>query len=165
MSGLIADMGILYCGVNWRGPGRQAKTIENLYNRVWGMNGTKNPHAAATAIAFQNVRVPHALHQFSPRRTSPEGPTQDIAIMGYKAEEKVYTYDDYDNRGYHSTSRGIVQGATWTWLWEDKVEGKPVKGRVTVTEVSPTSYTAKNEYSTDGKTWITLEEGKATKAK
>jgi hypothetical protein len=97
--------------------------------------------------------------------TSPSGPTHSIAIMGYNAVEKVYTYDSYSNRGDHSTSRGTVQGGIWTWPWEDKFEGKPVKGRVIVTEVSPTSYTYKAEYSMDGKAWNVLEEGKANKVK
>ena len=97
--------------------------------------------------------------------TSPEGHTQEMSIMGYSTAEKCYTYDGYSSMGYHSSSKGTVQGAVWTWLWEEKIEGKPMKGRVTVTEVSPASYMFKSEISTDGKTWSVGAEGKATKVK
>jgi len=37
------------------------------------------------------------------------------------------------------------------------------KGRMTIREVSPTSYTFSNEISIDGGPWTKIEEGKATK--
>ena len=56
----------VYCGVNWRGSGRQAEAIENLRNRGWRINSAKNSHTAATAIANQYVQFEHTFHQLRP---------------------------------------------------------------------------------------------------
>ncbi len=89
-----------------------------------------------------------------------------LGIMGYNPEEKVYTYYAIERgMAFAHTSKGAVQGDTWTWNGEAKVGDKPMKIRVTVKEESPTSYTFKFESSPDGKTWTTVEEGKATKTK
>jgi len=58
-----------------------------------------------------------------------------------------------------------VQGNTWTWLSEEKMGGKVMKGRYTVNVVSPTSYTFKYEMASDSGEWNAMMEGKATKSK
>jgi len=40
--------------------------------------------------------------------------------------------------------------------------GQVMKGKFTIKEVSPTEYTFKYEWSTDGNTWTTGVEGKST---
>jgi len=98
--------------------------------------------------------------------TSPMGAMKEIAIMGYDAKEKTYTYDGFDNMGEHDTSKGSISGNTWTWVSpEQEMGGKKVKGRFILKEVSSTSYTYSYDTSTDGGEWTNVMEGKATKVK
>jgi hypothetical protein len=96
--------------------------------------------------------------------TSPMGPINDMGVMGYDADGKVYTYDGFNNVGQHEVAKGTIEGNTWTWTSEDKMGGKTVKGRYSMTVLSPTSYTFRYDFSADGATWTNLMEGKATKA-
>lgn len=92
------------------------------------------------------------------------GELHELAVMGYDAEAKVYTYDSYSNSGEAEHFKGTVQGDTWTWTSEANMGGKPVKMRFIAKEVSPTMYTMKLEMMA-GANWLTLMEGKATKTK
>ena len=94
---------------------------------------------------------------------SPMGEWKGLAVWGYKADDKVYTYQEYDSTGESFSATGTVQGDTWTWLSESKMGGKVMKGRYTVNVVSPTSYTFKYEMASDSGEWNALMEGKATK--
>jgi hypothetical protein len=96
----------------------------------------------------------------------PMGPMKGLGIMSYHGEEKVYTYYGLDNSGMTMTSiaRGTVQGSTWTYTDESMMGGKKIKGRYTMQEVSPTSYTFKWEMQDDAGKWNTMMEGKAAKA-
>jgi hypothetical protein len=89
------------------------------------------------------------------------GELHGLAIMGYDAESKSYTYDSYNNFGEVDHYKGTVQGDTWTWTSE---ASKPAKLRFIAKEVSPTMYTMKLEMMT-GANWVTVMEGKATKTK
>jgi len=96
----------------------------------------------------------------------PMGEMKDVAIMGYDAKEKAYTYDGFDSMGMRETSKGTVSGKTWTWFSpEEEMGGKKVKGRFILTEVSPTSYTYSYDTSIEGGPWSNMMEGKATKVK
>jgi len=98
--------------------------------------------------------------------TSPMGTMKGVAVIGYDAKEKVYTYDSFDSMGVHELSKGTISGKTWTWLSpEQDMGGKKVKGRFILNEVSPTSYTYSYDMSTDGGAWANVMEGKATKVK
>ena len=91
------------------------------------------------------------------------GSGSGTAFMGYDADKKVYTYDEFNSMGETVHSTGTVEGNTWTWLNEAKMGPQMMKGRFTVMIVSPTSYTFKFEVSQDGTTWNTVMEGKETK--
>ena len=86
-----------------------------------------------------------------------------LAIIGYDSHAKVYTSYYANSGGMVGTATGTVNGNTWTWMVEDKYAGKSIKGRTTVTILSPTQYTSKYEMA-DGKGgYTTILEGKATK--
>jgi hypothetical protein len=86
------------------------------------------------------------------------------AFLGYNAQDKVYTYDEFASTGEHTVAKGTLEGDTWTWISESKMGGKTMTGRYTEKVTSPTSYDFKFEASTDGgKTWSTFLEGKSTK--
>ena len=92
------------------------------------------------------------------------GKTKGEAILGWNSEEKVYKYMGFDSTGMMGQANGTVSGNTWNWTGEDKMGGKLIKSKYTLTLVSPTSQTFKWEMSDDGgKTWKTAAEGKSTK--
>lgn len=99
---------------------------------------------------------------------SPAGtPMKSIGILTYSAEEKVYTYYGIDNSAMAMTSipKGTVTGDTWTYNDESVMNGQKIKSRVTIKELSPTSYTFTMEMQgPDGK-WMPLMETKNTKMK
>jgi len=84
-------------------------------------------------------------------------------IMAYDSHAKVYTSFYVNSAGLVGGGTGTVNGNTWTFMIEDKVFGRAVKGRTTITMLSPTAYTIKYEMA-DGKGgYTTIVEGKATK--
>lgn len=86
-----------------------------------------------------------------------------LGIIAYDSHAKVYTSFYASSAGLVGTGIGSVSGNTWTWMVEDKLAGKAVKGRSTVTMLSPTEYTSKYEMA-DGKGgYTTIAEGKGTK--
>jgi hypothetical protein len=92
------------------------------------------------------------------------GELHEVAVMGYDAEGKAYTYDSYNNFGEADHFRGTVQGDTWTWTSEARAGGNAPKMRFIAKEVSPTMYTMKLEMM-NGANWATVMEGKSTKTK
>lgn len=86
-----------------------------------------------------------------------------ISFMGYSSDDKVYTYREFTSFGEFEDSRGTVDGNTWTWLGDEKGGGMTMKGRFTMKNVTPASYTFTFEMSQDGKTWTDVMDGKATK--
>jgi uncharacterized protein DUF1579 len=98
---------------------------------------------------------------------SPMGPSKALGLLGYSTEEKVYTYYGVDNTSMTMASvpRGTVKGDTWSYTDEGMMGGKKVKSRMTIKELSPTSYTFSMEIQgADGK-WMPFMESKSTKAK
>jgi len=89
------------------------------------------------------------------------GEGSGISVMGYNADDKVYTYDEFNSMGEATHSTGTVNGDTWTWLGQDKMG----KGRFIMTITSPTTYTFKYDMSQDGTNWTTIMDGKAMKVK
>ena len=90
------------------------------------------------------------------------GVLKGLAIMGYDAEEKEYTYVAFNNLGEADRFKGSVEGDTWTWKSEGKIDGKKAKLRFTAKEASPTMYTMKFDYDL-GDGWKTAMEGTAKK--
>jgi hypothetical protein len=99
--------------------------------------------------------------------TSSMGPNKSLGILGYSAEEKVYTYSGVDSSGMTMTTvpRGKIQGDTWTYYDESMMGGKKVKSRVVIKELSPTQYTFKMDFQNPDGTWATAMESKSTKTK
>lgn len=97
----------------------------------------------------------------------PAGEMKGLGIMGYNTEEKVYTYYGLDSSGMVSASvaKGTIEGDTWTYTDEAKFGGKLIKGRYTIKQLSPTSYTFKWEMQGDDGKWMALMEGTTTKDK
>jgi hypothetical protein len=88
-----------------------------------------------------------------------------ISVMGYSADDKAYTYREFNSWGEFTDSKGSVDGDTWAWTSDEKMGGMTMKGRFTMKIVSPTSYSFVFEISQDGTKWTTVMDGKATKNK
>jgi hypothetical protein len=98
--------------------------------------------------------------------SGPMGSTKGLAIMGYSAEEQVYTYYGVENGPMvmASVPRGSVQGDTWTYTDEAKMGGKLVKSRFIIQQTSPTGYTFRWEMPGEDGNWMTIMDGKSAKA-
>jgi hypothetical protein len=86
-----------------------------------------------------------------------------LSVLGYSADEKAYTYREFNSFGEFDDSRGTVDGDTWTWTSDEKMEGMTMKGRFTMKMTSAASYTFSFEMSQDGTKWSTVMDGKASK--
>jgi len=147
-------------------PGPEVKRLQ-YYVGTWKSEyelkpGPMGPGGKMTAIDQSHV-MPGGF--FVETRTDGKGAMgvlKGLAIMGYDAREKVYTYDAFNNFGEADHFKGTVEGDTWTWTSESEMGGKQTKLRFTAKEVSPTLYTMKFEMATGGD-WTTVMEGKATK--
>lgn len=95
----------------------------------------------------------------------PSGPNKSIGIQGYSTEDGKYTYYGADSSGMTMTtvSRGTLQGDTWTWQDESKVDGKEIRTRVTMKVLSPTRYDFRMDAQGADGTWSPLIESRATK--
>jgi uncharacterized protein DUF1579 len=86
-----------------------------------------------------------------------------LSILGYSADDKAYTYREYNSWGESMESKGSLDNDTWTWTNDEKMGGTIMKGRFTMKLLSATSYTFTFEMSQDGTKWTTVMDGKATK--
>lgn len=86
-----------------------------------------------------------------------------LSVLGYSPEDKVYTYREFNSFGEFEDARGMVDGDTWTWTSDEKMDGKTMKGRFTMKMTSATAYNFTFDMSQDGTKWSTLMDGKASK--
>ena len=91
------------------------------------------------------------------------GDGSGVSVLGYSAEDKTYTYREFNSWGEFTDSKGSVNGDAWTWTSDEKVGGMSMKGRFTMKVTSPTAYDFSFEMSQDGTQWSTVMDGKATK--
>ena len=59
----------------------------------------------------------------------------------------------------------IVQGNTWTFPWDGTEDGKTTHFRVLNIWSTPDSIQFRQEFSRDGKQWVTMAEGQETRVK
>jgi len=86
-----------------------------------------------------------------------------LSVMGYSADDKAYTYREFNSFGEFEDSKGILDGDTWTWTSEEKMGTMTMKGRFTIKVTSTSSYNFTFEMSQDGTKWGTVMDGKAGK--
>jgi len=86
-----------------------------------------------------------------------------LAIMAYNTQEKAYTYHVVKDTGEVEDLRGSFVGGTWTWTSPPAPGIETSQSRLTIQEISPTSYNFKFETSPQGRDWSTVMEGKAVK--
>jgi hypothetical protein len=92
------------------------------------------------------------------------GAVNSQRVMGYNVEDNTYTYNVYNSLGEHQVAIGHLNGNTWTWASAEKLNGITVKGRYTVVETGPNTFTFKSEVADPKGGWVTVMEGKAQRA-
>lgn len=96
--------------------------------------------------------------------TNPRGSVKGGAVWGYDPAQQKYTYYGHNSFGEAFYVLGQVAGKVWNWTFEMPMEGgAKAQGRVILTEQSPTAFSFRFELTTDGTTWMLMEEGRATK--
>ena len=86
-----------------------------------------------------------------------------LSVMGYSADEKAYTYREFNSFGEFDDSWGWLNGDMWTWTSDEKMGGTTMKGRFTMKMTSTNSYSFTFDMSQDGTKWTTVMDGKASK--
>lgn len=97
--------------------------------------------------------------------TMQTGSVKGLSIMAWDAAAKTYTYFSTNSRGQGAFSRGTVEGDTWTWNNESKMNGKPVVVRFTLKQVSPDVATYKFEMGAVGEPLKLMMDGTQTRVK
>ena len=149
-------------------PGPEHQKID-FFAGTWGMDGVMKPSpygpGGKVTVTEHNEWLPGGffLVTHSDAQMAAMGNAKGLAIIGYDADAKTYTYDEYNSLAEATHSKGTVEGDTWTWLGEEKMGGQVIKGRFTVKQLSPTAYNFKYEMQPPGAEWATMMEGKATK--
>lgn len=93
---------------------------------------------------------------------SPMGKVTGLAIYGYDANKKTYTYDEFNSGGEAVHATGTFDGKVWTWTSDIPMGPQTMKSRFVETVISPTSYSFKFEIQA-GANWTTVLDGTATK--
>jgi Protein of unknown function (DUF1579) len=91
------------------------------------------------------------------------GDGKEVSLMGYDTDQSVYTFDSYNSQGRHESSKGSLNGDTWTWNSSQSYGGQEVQQKMTIKMLSPASYSLRFEVSVDGKNWMTFMDAKATR--
>jgi len=165
----------LFCAIaaaqNQQGPPKPSPEVKKLdyFTGTWRLAGDLKASPFGPAGKFtgtaNNQWMPGGFFLLSHAdESTPMGKARGLAIFGYDANDKAYTYQAYNSMGQSEQARGSLEGNIWTWTNEMKMEGKMIRGRYTVKTTSPTAYDFKFEVAQEGGDWSTVMEGKATKA-
>ena len=148
-------------------PGPELKKLD-AFAGAWDLEGYMKPSAMGSGGTMtENEKCEWMEGGFylvchSDYRSS-MGNGVGLSVMGYSADEKLYTYREFNSFGEFDDARGTVDGDTWTWTSEEKMGDMNMKGRFTMKITSATSYTFTFEMSQDGTKWTNMMDGKAAK--
>lgn len=148
-------------------PGPELKQLD-VFAGAWTLEGTMKPGTMGPGGTMTETEkcewmeggfylVCHSDYKSS------MGNGVGLSVMGYSADDKAYTYREFNSFGEFDDSRGTLAGDTWTWNSDEKMGGTTMKGRFTMKMTSVTSYTFMFEMSQDGVKWSDVMDGKASK--
>ncbi len=146
----------------------QQQLMMNYFAGDWTLTGTtkvdpKDPGAPFTATEHA-AWVPGGF--FLETHSVMKGPMGNVhgtRVMEYNPSNQLFTYNAYNSLGEHTMAVGKVQGKTWVWNSEQKLNGIVVKGRYTVTFISPDSYSFTREVQKPKGGWSIVQQGTATR--
>lgn len=148
-------------------PGPELKKLD-VFVGSWALDGNMKPGAMGPGGAMTEsekcewMQGDFYLVCHSDYKSS-MGNGVGLSVMGYSADDKAYTYREFNSFGEFDDSRGTVDGDTWTWTSDEKMGGTTMKGRFTMKMTSATSYSFTFDMSQDGTKWSTVMDGKASK--
>jgi hypothetical protein len=87
------------------------------------------------------------------------------SIMSYDMGEKNYVYFETNSMGENTVSHGNVDGDTWTWAGENKMDGKIMHSRFTLKRVSDDMTSYKFEMGASADSLALIMDGKQTRQK
>ena len=87
----------------------------------------------------------------------------ELTVIGYDPNENVFTHTSFSGSGKTEIWKGTAGDNTWIWTKKETVGGKPVTQRMTITKISPASYSFKVEMEPEGGSWSTVSEGSGIK--
>ena len=93
----------------------------------------------------------------------PLGDVHGVRMLEYNSGKNLYTYNAYNSLGEHQIGICKVQGGSWVWSADEKMNGVITEGRYTVTLTSPNAYNFKSEVRKPAGGWATVMEGTATR--
>jgi hypothetical protein len=148
-------------------PGPEFKKLD-VFEGTWTLDGTMKPGMMGPGGSMTESEkcewmdggfylVCHSSYKSS------MGDGVGLSVMGYSADDKAYTYREFNSFGEFDDSKGMVDGDTWTWTSDEKMGSTTMKGRFTIKMTSAASYTFLFDMSQDGTKWTTVMDGKATK--
>ena len=138
----------------------------NYFLGTWNIEMHMTTGALNSRVYFaaeHNEWVPdHSLLLSKPEgsTTLPEG---GLAVMGYSPSKNVYTYHILKSTGDAEDLHGMVEDKAWTWVTDESRTDGSTKTRITMKEISPTSYMLRIETFSASGAWSTVMEGKARK--
>jgi hypothetical protein len=88
-----------------------------------------------------------------------------LSVMGYDMGDKTYVYFETNSMGQNTFSRGTVDGDTWTWSGDSKMNGQTMHSRFTLKRVTDDSATLKFEMGASSNSMVVIMEGKQTRQK
>ena len=145
-------------------PGPEHKKLESFVGK-WNIESEIKANGyvpAGKAVSTETCTLGPGGFYVESRAEGGQLPTR-LAITAYDSYAKAYVSYYASSVGLVGTGTGTVEGNTWTWTVEDRVAGKTVKGRTTVTFLSPSHYTLKYEMLDASGRYVTILEGTATK--
>jgi len=148
-------------------PGPELKKLD-LFVGTWTLDGTMKPSAMGPGGSMTEGEkcewmeggfyvICHSDYKSS------MGNGVGLSVLGYSADDKVYTYREFNSFGEFDDSRGSVEGDTWTWTSDEKMGAMTMKGRFIMKVTSASAYNFTFDMSQDGAKWSTVMEGKASK--
>lgn len=149
-------------------PGPEHKKLD-IFSGTWALEGTMRGEMAPGSKVTENEKCDWMEGGFflvchTDFKTT-MGDGSSVSVMGYSADDKSYSYREFNSWGEFVDSKGSLDADTWTWTNNEKEDGKTMQGRFTMNITSPTSYNFTYEMSPDGTKWTMVLDGKATKGK
>jgi Protein of unknown function (DUF1579) len=94
-----------------------------------------------------------------------EGTVKGLSVMSYDMAQKNYIYFETNSFGENVVSHGKVEGDTWTWENQSTINGKLMRTRFTLKQLSADSASYTFEMGTGDQPLQLIMEGKQTRQK
>jgi hypothetical protein len=150
-------------------PGPEHKRLE-FFVGTWNIEGEMPPSSFGAGGKYTAVQTCewfegrfHVLCRSDVK--SPDGNEKELEVLGYSASEGTYTRYNIGSSGNGAFATGKLNGKTWDWRGDAKVQGKITQFHFPWTEISDDSYTFTVESSAKGSPTTILAKGKAVRVK